>query len=236
MRKRIDNFNNLIDRIFKFKAHVLLIETLAGMLLSVGSFLLFIKLRGETFEKELAYFDNSVWYFFYFIRNPALTKIMITFSFIGGEITVGIVIILTILFFIKNHKREAFLLSFLFSVSIVSDTILKTIIQRPRPNIAPLITENNYSFPSGHAMDSFVFYISIAYFFYQIYRKKKLTILILILTSILVFIIGASRVYLGVHYATDILAGYIAGFCWLITVIVLEKTLIFFRLFKQRKK
>ncbi|QQG47372.1 MAG: phosphatase PAP2 family protein [Candidatus Woesebacteria bacterium] len=233
MRKRINLLDNAIDKLLNFKAHVLIFEVLIGFFLNLVSFILFIKLRGETFEKELTAFDNTIWHFFYALRSTPLTKIMIAFSNLGGELSVVILIILSILFFVKHYHREAFLLTFLFAMSTLLDSFLKQITQRPRPYIAPLVAETSFSFPSGHAMNSLVFYMAIAYFTYQILRKKKLSILILIGFGALIFMIGTSRVYLGVHYATDVVAGYIIGFWWLLTVIVLEKTLILFKLYSQ---
>ncbi len=236
MRKRITLLDNAIDKLLNFKAHVLIFEVLIGFFLNLFSFLLFIKLRNETFEKELTTFDNTIWHFFYSLRTPPLTKIMLVFSNLGAELSIVILIILSILFFVKHYHREAFLLTFLFAMSTLLDSFLKLVIQRPRPFIDPLVIETSYSFPSGHAMNSLVFYMAIAYFTYQILRKKKLSMLILVGFGALIFMIGVSRVYLGVHYATDVVAGYIIGFWWLLTVIVLEKTLIIFKLYKQKKK
>lgn len=233
MRKQI---LKTIRTIRYFPAPVLLLETIVGMVLSIGSFLIFMKLRGETLEKDMVTFDNTIWHFFYSLRSPFLTKSMLAFSYLGGEIVLGAAIIITILLLLKKHTREAFLLSFLFTVSVIIDNVLKMIIQRPRPHIAPLIAEHDYSFPSGHAMNSFVFYASLAYIFYQISRKKKASVTAIGALTLLILLIGVSRVYLGVHYATDVVAGYIVGFCWFVSVIVIEKTLIVLKLFRKNGK
>lgn len=229
-------FKKIIQTIKQFPYHVLLIEIFLGIFLSIGSFFLFLKFKGEVFEKEFTFFDKSIFDFLYKIRNPFLTKIMFTFSFLGNELIVFFVFILTLFFLFKKHKRESFVLFCTVLIGAILDLIFKSIIQRPRPQIASLIVEKSYSFPSGHAMDSFIFYIILAYFIYQFTRRKKLSFLILILFGTLVFLIGISRVYLGVHYASDVLAGYIAGFWWFITVVVIEKTVIVFKLFKTKNK
>lgn len=233
MKKQIAK---LIKNLRSFLPPILFLETIVGISLSLGSFLVFIKLRNEIFEKELTVFDNLIWQFFYRIRNPQLTKIMIVISHLGGEAVIISVITLVIFFLIKKHYRELFFLASLLIMSVVISHGLKLITQRSRPDIAPLITVNNYSFPSGHAMNSFVFYTAIAYLVFQKFRNLKLSLIISSIAGVLILLIGISRIYLGVHYATDVIAGYIMGFWWLVTVIVLEKTLIIFKIFKNSLK
>ncbi len=226
---------NLIKKFRQFPAHILLFETFLGALLSAGSLAIFVKLRGETLEQEMAFLDKAIWNFFYSVRSPLLTKIMLGFSFLGGQLAIIAVVVIAIFLLLEKHRREAFLLSFLFVMSGIIDTILKLFTQRPRPEIAPLQNLTDFSFPSGHAMNSFVFYASIAYLFYQTSRNKKQSTLLALFVSIIILIVGLSRIYLGVHYTTDVVAGYIAGFWWLVTIIVLEKTLILFKIFRQHQ-
>ncbi|EKD87117.1 MAG: hypothetical protein ACD_37C00032G0001 [uncultured bacterium] len=84
-------------------------------------------------------------------------------------------------------------------------------------------------------MNSFVFYFAIAYFIYRETGNTKYFLTSIAITSLFVLFIGISRVYLGVHYPSDVIAGYIAGFIWLVSAILFDKTIIFERLTSSKK-
>lgn len=211
----------------------ILIEVLLGIIFSVSSLFFFIKLRSEVFEKEFLSFDTGIINFIYNFRTPLLNKIMIGVSYLGSQFIIAAAIILVVIFFLKNHKKDAALFIFIISMAFIINNILKEIIQRPRPQIYPLISASGYSFPSGHAMDSFVFYATFSYLVFHFTQNKKLGFISTFVSITIILLIGISRVYLGVHYPTDVLAGYLGGFFWFISVILIEKTLIFFRLFRE---
>ena len=154
---------------------------------------------------------------------------------IGSNILISIWVVLIVFLLIKKYYREAALLGFVLGMTALINTALKILIQRPRPQFHPLVVENSYSFPSGHAMDSFVFYMTLVYLIYHLTKNKVLTAVAFIFASCLVLTIGISRVYLGVHYPTDIIAGYTAGLCWMIIVYLIHQSMIFFRLFRNKK-
>ena len=85
------------------------------------------------------------------------------------------------------------------------------------------ITENGYSFPSGHAMAALGFYGFIIYLLWHMNLRKKVKIIFSVLLSILIILIGMSRIYLGVHYASDVFAGYLVSGAYLILYITLVK-------------
>lgn len=217
-------------------AFIFFLEIIIGVLLSVFSLVLFLKIRGEVFEKELSLFDNIIINLFYSIRNPFLTKGMIFISFLGGEFIPGAIIVLVIFLFLKKHIKESILFLFISGMSFSINSILKEIIQRPRPNFHPIIVATDYSFPSGHAMDSLVFYMALTYLVFHFTGSKKLTLIAFLIFGSIVFFIGISRVYLGVHYPTDVIAGYIGGLFWLVSVLLIDRTFIFYKLFKESKK
>lgn len=103
--------------------------------------------------------------------------------------------------------------------------LFKLRVQRLRPYIDPLVIEHDYSFPSGHAMTAFVFYMTLVYFVYQMTRKKLQSVLLTSAALGVIFLVDVSRVYLGVHYVSDVIGGYIAGFWWVMTVISIEKSM-----------
>ncbi|MFV0604053.1 phosphatase PAP2 family protein [Phascolarctobacterium faecium] len=110
----------------------------------------------------------------------------------------------------------------------ILNQVLKRIFERVRPDIFPVIAESGYSFPSGHAMGAICFYGILAYFAGLGLRSKPLRWGLLAAAGIYILLIGLSRVYLGVHYPTDILAGYAAGATWLFFCITLH------RIFRKR--
>ncbi len=89
----------------------------------------------------------------------------------------------------------------------IFNNILKIIIRRPRPNVLRLVKERNFSYPSGHAMISLLFYITVIVLINKSNIKHKK--LINVILVVIIILIGISRVYLGVHYITDILGGYL---------------------------
>jgi undecaprenyl-diphosphatase len=116
---------------------------------------------------------------------------------------------------------------------IALNFLLKSMFQRPRPTFLPLVQENFYSFPSGHAMNSFIFYTSLSFFIFRRIRNKYLRIGLIFLSMMFILLIGISRVYLGAHYASDVVAGYVTGFLWFVLVLFFEKSLVFLKLFKR---
>ena len=104
---------------------------------------------------------------------------------------------------------------------------LKNIISRPRPDVLRLVFENGYSFPSGHAMASLAFYGFLIFLIYKYFDKKNIKIILISLLSILIILIGLSRIYLGVHYLSDVLAGFFLALSYLIIFIsVVNKKII----------
>lgn len=98
----------------------------------------------------------------------------------------------------------------------VLNVVLKDILQRPRPTEYRIINESGYSFPSGHSMISMAFYGFIIYLTYKYVKNKYIKWGLITLLSILIITIGISRIYLGVHYTSDVLAGFLISISYLI--------------------
>ncbi|CAN5140199.1 hypothetical protein BH11PAT1_BH11PAT1_5780 [soil metagenome] len=212
------------------------LEILVGSVLSGFSFILFAKLSDTILDKEKILFDTVITQFIYTFRSPLMTQVMFFITSLGSYFLVAGSIFILLFLLYKKHKNEAILFSLIVLMGAVINIILKVIIQRPRPTFYPLVIVKDFSFPSGHSMDSFVFFITIAYFSYHFTRNKKVSAIIAVLCALLIILIGISRVYLGVHYPSDVLGGYIAGLLWFLTIIVLERTFILFRLFREHEK
>jgi undecaprenyl-diphosphatase len=98
--------------------------------------------------------------------------------------------------------------------------LLKAIFARPRPSFAdPLVVEQFYSFPSGHAMLSMIAYGLLAYFIIEVLNRRRYKTLVLTVATLLIVMIGLSRLYLGVHFFSDVVAGFLAGGAWLFACI-----------------
>ena len=135
---------------------------------------------------------------------------------LGSVVVVVIISVLTSVFLIIKRKY-LFLWIYLLTVlgGGLSDLILKEIFARKRPSIVPhLVDAENFSFPSGHAAMSVVIYISLAFILIYSQINVKLKLYIISTACFLALLVGFSRIYLGVHYPTDVLAGWSLGIFW----------------------
>lgn len=165
--------------------------------------------------------DNAIYETIIKIMNSNITAIMIFISFLGSAITL-ITLALASIFLVKDKKYSKLIMLNL-ALSFILNRILKLIIARPRPPRLRLVIENGYSFPSGHSMVSFAFYGFLIYLINKNLKNKKIKYPLIILLSLLILLIGISRIYLGVHYVTDVLGGYIIGLIYLIAFIKILK-------------
>lgn len=152
-----------------------------------------------------------------FLISDFATPIAKFITNFGGAI---FIIILTVVLFvlIKNKKIGISIISNLVIITAINQ-ILKRIVQRPRPTEYRIIEETGYSFPSGHSMVSMAFYGYLIYLIYKYVKNKYLKWISIILLSILICSIGISRIYLGVHYTSDVLGGFFISISYLIIYI-----------------
>lgn len=162
-------------------------------------------------------FDSFVYNMVTFFKTDYLTGFYKFITFFASEIMILLVSLVLIIVF-KNKKYGAFALLNAISILILN-ILLKLIFMRDRPYDLMIITESGYSFPSGHAMASLGFYGFIIYLLWYFNITKRMKILFSIMLSILILLIGMSRIYLGVHYASDVLAGYMVSGAYLILYI-----------------
>ena len=152
-------------------------------------------------------------------RVTPVAKIITQFG--GAMILTSIAIILLIL--IKDRKI-GILIWINLIISTLLNQILKHIVQRPRPIEFRIIDESGYSFPSGHSMVSTAFYGFLIYLIYKNVKNKYLRNSLMIILSILIILIGISRIYLGVHYTSDVIAGFLISISYLIIFITTTQT------------
>ena len=125
-------------------------------------------------------------------------------------------LILITLFIIIKNKQVGFLVGCNLIIITILNQVLKLIIQRPRPDEYRIIDASGYSFPSGHSMISMAFYGFIIYLICKYVNNKILKYFLIGLLGSLIILIGVSRVYLGVHYVSDVIAGFIISIAYLI--------------------
>ena len=134
-------------------------------------------------------------------------------NFGGAIFLIALTIVLLVL--IKNKKIGISIFSNLVIVTILNQ-LLKAILQRPRPTEYRIVEETGYSFPSGHSMVSMAFYGYLIYLIYKYVKNKYIKWISIVLLSILVCSIGISRIYLGVHYTSDVLGGFLISMSYLV--------------------
>jgi undecaprenyl-diphosphatase len=160
--------------------------------------------------------------------EPPFTAAMYVVSVAGSPVTVLLLSLILVLYF-AWHRAWRFVVLFVVGVggAELLDVLLKIIFARPRPTLPdPLLVLTSYSFPSGHAMGSMAFYGLLAYVVIQRVSIWRWRVAVAIATVLLILLIGFSRMYLGVHYLSDVLAGYAAGFAWLVVTITGVETII----------
>ena len=172
------------------------------------------------FTKIINPLDELVESFVIGIRNDNITKIMINMTNLGSAYSL-IVISILLFFFIKNKKIPLSIIINLVTVFFTSQ-IFKFIFRRSRPNGIFLVDASGYSYPSGHTMVSFAFYIYLLYLLCKKIDNKLVKILLTIFTTILLALIAFSRIYLGVHYLSDIIGGLLLGTTYIILFIRLN--------------
>jgi len=185
--------------------------------------ILFILLSLLIVKNKTLTLDNNIHNYILSIRSTTLTNIFKFITSFGGS---TFLLILTTLLFIlvKNKKISINIVLNLFIIFLLNQ-ITKNIFLRERPLGINLINETGYSYPSGHAMVSLAYYGYLIFLILKTNIHKILKISSTILLSLLILLIGLSRIYLGVHYLTDIIGGFILSIIYLLIIknIKLEK-------------
>jgi len=167
-------------------------------------------------QGKLVDFDLSIINWTQGLENDTLTNIAKTITFIGSSKGMIIVTLLAaiILFVFLGHRRELILLIVSVGGVAILNEGLKMIYQRERPTLHRIIEETGFSFPSGHSMASFTLYAMLTYLLWRHIRSGRGRTIVLVVAAAIILMIGMSRIYLGVHYPSDVLGGYLISACW----------------------
>ena len=198
---------------------LLLTIRVAGFLLAALGLWLFSAIADEILDKESFTFDKEILLTLRELHTPVLDKVMLGFTFLGEPVILLIVcLVIGTWLLIRGQRSQATILIIAAGGAVALNNLLKVLFGRARPMLWERVVDvGQYSFPSGHAMISMVIFGTIGYLLsskFPLWRIGIISLTILLVTGI-----GLSRLYLGVHWPTDIVAGYAAGLVWLITCI-----------------
>src|ERR671917_458739 len=207
-----------------------------GLLAAAGCLWLFGGIAEDIVNSDpLVSFDLAVANALHDLATPPLTTFFLIVTALGSIETIALVGLVGAVV-LGVRRRWLHLGTWLAAVvgSAALNQLLKALFGRPRPYFEhPLVLETSYSFPSGHAMESLVLYGMVAYFAVLTLRTWRSRTAVVFGAALLVLLIGFSRMYLGVHYFSDVVAGYAAGGVWLSTCITAME---FARRSRQRTK
>lgn len=194
--------------------------------------ILFLTLAEDVFNHEIMNGDIIGYKFVatYLIHN-SLTPIIKVITWFGSATC--LLPLTLILFIVIKNKKTGLLIGINLVFVTVLNQILKFILQRPRPTEFRIIDETGYSFPSGHSMVSMAFYGFLIYLIYKNVKNKYLKISLIIILSLLIVMIGISRIYLGVHYTSDVCAGFLISISYLIIYINFTNKFVFDKNIKE---
>ncbi len=197
----------------------------AGMILAIAALFFFGWLAEEMLEGGTKYFDETVRNYLHEFASPVLTNVMQLASFLGSTLFLtvfGLAIVVAL--YLRNHRHGATL----FAITTIGASFLLVTLKlafgrtRPEPFFDTILPVS-YSFPSGHSLASFCFYGALAVILADRTDKLRLQIIIWIASIVMILLIGTSRIYLGVHYPSDVIAGFIVGLIWVITIAIGDK-------------
>ena len=185
----------------------------------------FLALAEDVFNKEIMNGDIIGYKLIStFLISDFVTPIAKFITNFGGALFLSIATVMLFLL-IKNKKIGLSIISNIVIITILNQ-LLKRILQRPRPTEFRIVEETGYSFPSGHSMVSMAFYGYLIYLIYRYIKNKYVKWTLITILSILICLIGISRIYLGVHYTSDVLGGFLLSISYLFIYISSIKKLL----------
>ena len=163
--------------------------------------------------------DTATTAFLHGLASPTLDALMSTVTFLGSspmlEAVVGLAVVLLV---VRRRRVEAVFVVIAFVGTLVLNDILKLLVQRPRPGFDWAEVWPETGFPSGHSMNSVVVYLAIALVIWRL-GGRRAGIVAFVLAAVLTGSVGISRIYLGAHWLSDVIGGYLAGALWLLLLV-----------------
>lgn len=215
----------------------LFLVVVAGFAIAGFALWLFAEIADEVLKQETDAFDTEILQTIANFHTPVLNKIMIGVTSLGDPTFLAWLSFAFAIFLLLQKRWGSFIITVITATgAILLNFWLKDIFARDRPELwERIIDVGFYSFPSGHAMISLVIYGFIGYWLASNFKSWRIPIISF--TVLLIAAIGLSRLYLGVHWPTDVIAGYAAGIVWLISCILsLEVARKYFLTYRQKQQ
>lgn len=185
--------------------------------LAIAAVWAFAEIAGEVLEGSTQRFDEAVLTWVEGHRTPVFDHIALEITALGNIATLAVLVLaVSVFLWLTHHRISVALLMIAVAGGGILNTLLKEVFDRPRPSVVEQITDvSSQSFPSGHSMAAFIAYASVAYLGGRLEPTPTLRWTTWGLAALLILAVGGSRVYLGVHYPSDVVGGYVAGLAWL---------------------
>lgn len=190
---------------------------IVGLAIAAAALIGFAHLAESVLEGETILVDHEILLWIESIATPPLDIAALEVTSLGSPVVVATLVLVAGAFlWLTRHRAHALLLWVGAAGGVVLAQALKLAFGRPRPRVVEWRVDHvgSYSFPSGHAMASMIIYATLAYVILDLDPPAPVKRLTVALAAAIITLVGLSRVYLGVHYPTDILAGYAVGFAW----------------------
>jgi len=221
-RRRLRRAGNSLYRTLRFVAeHVQGVYSAYAAFLSIAfvgaaALAAFVGIAKVVLEGFVQSWDDAALRWITGYRTPGLTQVALQVTTLGTSLVLTMVIVVSATFlWLTRHRHSAYLLAASFFGAWLLNVMLKDVFERPRPLVVhALAPAGSASFPSGHAMSAMAAYGAIALLVARLEPGRGARIATWILAALVVLGIGASRLYLGVHYPSDVLGGFAAGLAW----------------------
>ncbi len=163
-------------------------------------------------------FDDPVREWFYSLRGPAITGVAIVITTLANKyVIIGLCLLLLII--PRTRMTFGIPLSVGALVTMLTNSLIKHFVERPRPEVVHLVTEHGFSFPSGHSITSMFFYGFAIWLVWRYVDNPTARRILTVLLAIPMLLVGPTRVYLGVHFPTDVLGAWCLGFAAIVLFI-----------------
>jgi membrane-associated phospholipid phosphatase len=207
---------------------------ITGLFFSSACLYIFIRLSSDLMEKGPFLFDQKVIDTVRLYASSAMDRFMLFITEMGSTFMLGLLLVISMIWLFVKRKNLWGMIFYFITVAGggLLNFWLKSFFERERPNVNRIIEADGFSFPSGHSMGSMTYYGFLGYLVIRSKYKPLSKLGWVILFGLVILLIGISRIYLGVHYPSDVLAGYMAGSVWLVLCISLLEIV---SLYKENK-
>lgn len=195
-------------------------QLVVGFGIALAAMLAFAVVAVNLTDQEAVALDDFANPFLHSIASPTLDVVMTGITNLGSAPVLGVLLVLVeaVLLYRRDRAKALFLVAAIGG-SVALNGTLKVAIERPRPVLPWAHVLPDFSFPSGHTMNTLVFYLAIALIVWVTYGRRIGSVAV-VLALVIAVAVGFSRIYLGYHYLSDVVGGFLAGLAWLLVVAI----------------